>query len=439
MATYRYLFADALTDQVIAELQLTGVTYGQELNTAGSFSGHILISDQRESIFDIDFATTPGRRALYVERDGTIVWGGLIWSRTYDSQTQTLGLTGREFESWLENRVVQSNTTPYGQLTYSGDTDVFDVIRSIYSYLVARYPPYSSLNIGISSNLLGRPVGISAGMTWLGSWFSGFNYSVGDAVSYGGQAWVANTANTNETPGTTSAWDALPDFQVLDSEFRPFLDVVQQLSRQAGQTGFDFNVDITYDVSGNIVKTLNLEPRRGDVVTIGSSQYSAVLDFPGNVVFYSWPEDGNSIVTEGFGVGNGSGDGGIWYGNDYLTTVANLDTLATSQLLDGYPLLQKVYSASNEHNPFIVGDLTEAFVNAKQFPVTVATIVWDQVAQPPIGYFKVGDEFRISIVDSRFPNGLDTVMRLTKYEVQAGEDGPERITGSFINPATMGF
>jgi hypothetical protein len=42
--TYRYLLADLVTNEIIAELPLTGVSFTQQLNQAGTFQGHLLLS-----------------------------------------------------------------------------------------------------------------------------------------------------------------------------------------------------------------------------------------------------------------------------------------------------------------------------------------------------------------------------------------------------------
>ena len=104
MSEYRYLFADLLTNQIQAELPLSGVTFGQELNTAGSFSGKVLVSGLNSINYDVQDYTIPGRTAIYVDRDGSIVWGGVLWSRSYDSTTQSVTFSGREFESYFERR-----------------------------------------------------------------------------------------------------------------------------------------------------------------------------------------------------------------------------------------------------------------------------------------------------------------------------------------------
>ena len=110
MATqYRYLFADLLTNDILAELPLTGVTFTQVLNSPGSLNARLLISDVREDQYDIEGSTIPARTAIYVDRDGVLVWGGIIWLRRYNSETQTIDITAREFLSYLESRRVATS------------------------------------------------------------------------------------------------------------------------------------------------------------------------------------------------------------------------------------------------------------------------------------------------------------------------------------------
>ena len=56
--TYRYLLADLLTNDIIAELPLTGVAFTEQLNQAGSFSGHILLSGINTTSFNVTAATS---------------------------------------------------------------------------------------------------------------------------------------------------------------------------------------------------------------------------------------------------------------------------------------------------------------------------------------------------------------------------------------------
>ena len=119
MANYRYLFADLLTNTILAELPLTAVNFTQQLNTAGTFTGELLISGVNTQNLNVASATIPARTAVYVDRDGVLVWGGVLWAREYNSKSQRIKLTAREFESYFERRRITSDTvfTSTDQLT----------------------------------------------------------------------------------------------------------------------------------------------------------------------------------------------------------------------------------------------------------------------------------------------------------------------------------
>ncbi len=51
--TYRYLFADLLTNDILAELPLTGVSFTQQLNQAGALQGHLLLSGMATAQFNV--------------------------------------------------------------------------------------------------------------------------------------------------------------------------------------------------------------------------------------------------------------------------------------------------------------------------------------------------------------------------------------------------
>ena len=363
MAFYRYLFCDLVTNAVKAELPLTSVTYGQELNAAGSFSGHILLSDLRQNGYDIDAATTPSRTAVYVDRDGTIVWGGIIWSRTYDSDSQRLTVAGREFESYFEHRRITTNyIAPAGR-------DQFTVVQDLFNAAQAA----TGGNIGVV------------------------------------------------VPSITSGQTLASVLPIFAYEKRPVLDVCRELSRQASPYGFDFAIDCAYDTSGNIVKTLNLSyPRRGKVY-VANSTNSPMIEMPGNMVSYSLPEDGNSVVNKMYGIGAGSNEG------QYQSTYTDSGAIAA-----GYALLEGTTSLSQILNPTIVDSMTQAAQIAKATPVQVLNVVWDGYTDPTPGNFGTGDDFRIRITDARFSSTNNIVRRLAKFDVDAGESGPERISASFV-------
>jgi hypothetical protein len=100
MSTYRYLFADLLTNTVTAEYPLYGVWCTKKLSGSGNVTFSIKLGSIQYPTQDILENTTPGKTAFYIERDGVIIWGGIVWTRTYQAASKSLSFTGQTFESY---------------------------------------------------------------------------------------------------------------------------------------------------------------------------------------------------------------------------------------------------------------------------------------------------------------------------------------------------
>jgi hypothetical protein len=264
--TYRYLFADLVTNQILAELPLTGVTYNQQLNTAGSFQGHLLLSGVNATGLNISAATIPSKTAVYVDRNGVLVWGGVIWSREYKSSNQTLSITAREFISYFERRRI-SNTTVFNSV------DQLQIAQTLISN--AQGVPYG--NIGILYN---------------------------------------------QDSSSTSTSGVLISRTYYNYEIKPVFVAVQDLSKQTN--GFDFGVSVYYDGSGNPSRSFNTYyPRRGTIYS-SSNPSAPVFEFPaGNIAEYTYPEDGIAAANTIYALGAGSNEGkliAISQNASYLTT-----------------------------------------------------------------------------------------------------------------------
>ena len=100
---YRYFTVDLLSNALLAEIPFKGVSYERALKSAGSFSGTVPVISTTSSM-DLYESTMPGKTALYITRDGACVWGGIIWSRSYDVVSRVLSVSGSEFTSYLYHR-----------------------------------------------------------------------------------------------------------------------------------------------------------------------------------------------------------------------------------------------------------------------------------------------------------------------------------------------
>lgn len=246
--TYRYLFADLLTNEIIAELPLTGVSFTQQLNQAGTLQGHLLLSGMTTAQFNVNASTIPARTAIYVDRNNELIWGGVIWGRTYNSSDQTLNLVAREFESYFERR----------RITTTQDFSNIDQLV-IARTLLTTAQSASSGDIGVI----------------VGSETSG--------------VLLSRTYYSYELKGVYNA--------------------IQDLSR--GDDGFDFNIQVSYDpITNEPLKTLVLGYPRTGTVYSPTDPEAFVFEFPaGNIVDYEYPEDGAIAANTVYALGAGSNEG----------------------------------------------------------------------------------------------------------------------------------
>lgn len=355
--TYRYLFADLLTNEIIAELPLTAVSFTQQLNQAGTFTGRLLISGINTAQYNMEAATQPARNAIYVDRNGVLVWGGVIWNRVYSSAEQTITITAREFESYFEHRLII-------QTTSFTNADQLLVARTLINNAQAQ--PYG--NIGVQ-------VGTETSGVLINRTFYGYELK--------------------------NVWQAIKD-----------------LSNQTN--GFDFNIKVEYDpVTNDPIKTLVLGyPRTGDIDSGVGDLSTPVFMFPaGNIVEYEYPEDGAIIGNSLYVIGAGSNEGKL---QSYAQN--------TAKLTSGWPLLENSTNYSDITDQTILNRLATAQVAVLSEPPPIINIVVPAYENPVFGTYSIGDDARLIIKDPRFPNGLDVVYRIVGFNVQPGENGPERVT-----------
>jgi len=249
MATtyYRYLFADVLTNQIIAELPITNVNFTQQLNAAGTFTGDLLLSGVDSARLNVLASTIPGRCAVYVDRSGILVWGGIVWAREYDSANQHLKITAREFESYFERRRI-TTTQAYSNV------DQLTIAQQLIQN--AQAVPYGNIGVIIPSNTSG----VVVSQTY---------------YSY---------------------------------EFKTYFNALLDLAKN--NNGFDFNIKVAYDGDGNPTKTLQLGyPRLGNTYSALSASVPTFILPAGNIVQYNYKEDGTKAVNTVYATGAGSNEG----------------------------------------------------------------------------------------------------------------------------------
>ena len=103
--SYKYILTNLLTNKVIAEVPFVDVTYGRAIKSAGSFSGTIPVTTET-SYLNLYDTTMPAKTGLYVMRNDSCMWGGIIWSRSYNAKERKLSVSGLEFTSYFAHRKI---------------------------------------------------------------------------------------------------------------------------------------------------------------------------------------------------------------------------------------------------------------------------------------------------------------------------------------------
>jgi hypothetical protein len=118
---YRYFAVDLMSNELLAEIPFTDVSYSRSIREAGTFSGSISITEATLNL-SLYENTLPGKTAVYVTRNGICVWGGIIWTRSYDIVGKTLAVNASEFTSYLYKRIMWKTWTNAYQasITVSG-------------------------------------------------------------------------------------------------------------------------------------------------------------------------------------------------------------------------------------------------------------------------------------------------------------------------------
>jgi len=102
----RYVFIDALSGTIIEEIPLRSVTINQTLS-----------GGELRATFDLDIsglsndqlvsATIPGKCLVVAETDSVVIWGGLVWTRTYQSQAKVVQLYAKTLDQYATKRVIE--------------------------------------------------------------------------------------------------------------------------------------------------------------------------------------------------------------------------------------------------------------------------------------------------------------------------------------------
>jgi hypothetical protein len=251
---FSYVAWDLLAVAPLDTLPYQNVTFGQTQNQPGAFAGALPLASPVVQAMNWNQSTLPSKTALFVDFSGTLVWGGIIWTRTYQKSdpTRSLKVGAMTFGSYFQSRLQAADYSN----TWSAGADPMSVIQRVLSDAQAKGTVFGGITLVLN------PVGGEGGPLVVPSY-----------------------------PATA--------LQTIDS-------IISTLSQMGFQFGPDYSFDVAYlPGTQTPAVTLNLwYPRQGR--TYGQSQ---LVVLGADCVDYTYPEDGTqqaTSVTE-----TGSGTGGI--------------------------------------------------------------------------------------------------------------------------------
>ena len=341
---------------IIAELPFTGVNFTQQLNSVGTFQGEVLLSGLNSTNLNVYNGTIPGK---------TILW--ILYSDPVTSQTKPIWsgvIWNREYDS--ENQILhitaQEMMSLYQRRRISDD--------KVYA---SKDPTY------IAYNLL--------------------QYT--EAKSYGKTGLTYNSATSGlSTNKTYNAYEYKSVYQAI---------------KDLAQNFFDFSIQ-PYILSDALKNQFTIGIPLGTVYS-SSSLTATVLQFPGNIVSYRFPEDGQSAANRLYGLGYGA--------NGSKLTATAVDS---NKYTDGFPLLEDSANYIDIGDIDLLKSVTLGQLNAVSYPPTTVEVIIPTYVDPYFGTYSIGDEVRLDIVDDYFPAGVSLVLRIVAMSVNPGENGPSRVT-----------
>lgn len=242
--TYTYLIADLRSGTILDELPLTGVSFDKKLNDAGTLRGQLRVDDPEMRLREPRVLTEPGRTAIYVDRDGDLLWGGVIWTSRYSSAKGTLELGASDFLSYFDHRLVLDPADLTKAVTFT-DADQLDVADRL---------------IGLAQSHVDGDLGV-----------------------------VLTGAGTSGVRRTIS---------YAPAEAKSVAEVLRDLA--GADNGFDFTFDVRYDGSGAIERFLRLGYPR-----LGQPGGPHVWEYGANLLDFGWPSDAASMATRMLGTSSG--------------------------------------------------------------------------------------------------------------------------------------
>jgi len=377
---YTYEVGDLRTGVVLGDLPLTGVKYTKRLNDSGTLTGSFQIESRnagRRQVEDAYDWTTPARRTITAYRDDQPMWGGIIWTSSYDSSNGAVSIGCGDYWSYFDHRMVL---------------------------------PVLALVAGSGSNLVAPSSTYVANLTTV---YTGVDQSdIARALVTQAQAHTGgNLGILMDTTDSGTLRDRTYEGHQLDTVG----DVLRQL---AGVIG---GPDVMFDVVGLDAQSRPVRRMLLGHPTLGAVASTHVFEYEANLVSYQWPRDGTGMVTRQFATGDGTA-------LDMPIAVSE-DTTAYTAEGGGWPLLETEQQHSGVTTITTLQEHADGEQDVRRRPVALPKLTVRGDMSPRVGEWAVGDDAIVVITDDWFRIGVEAPVRIVGADVSPGstEDGTELV------------
>lgn len=372
---FRYFAYDLNTNTRICEVPARDVDFDTRYNDAGAYTGTLDlqapgVANQVSNL--LGYNGIPFK--LYADRDGTIVWGGIVWTGDYSKSEGVLPIGGREFLSYFQQR---TQAKQYSLLEYPSGLDPAALAAMVVNdaQSVALCGPGASIGlqvVGGSSTLAPIVPG----------------YPLAQAVTV---ATILSDLNALQAPGVG---------------------------------GIDISITSQWDANGNPVDTLRIwSPRVGR--SAGST--GLVLDLS-SALDYTWPTDASRMATNLNVTGAGTGSA--------LLSAPVVSPLTPVGGLGQSPRLDRLFSYPSVQSQSQLSQMANGVAQQYGAPVATPTVtVPTALAGQPLGSWITGDDFLLQTAgDERFPTGLSQYWRCVQTSVKVPSEGVATAVLTFNAP-----
>jgi hypothetical protein len=369
---YRYYLAWTISGDLALELPFSGVSWSRQIRRAGSFTGNVYFETD-DLLSEAFWGTMPGKMSLYVTRNGTPVWGGLVAKRGYDASSRVLQVEAVGFESYLYRRHIWHDTVQANSI------DQYQVVRNLVALMQT---DFSAVDVP-ADQATPFPDNANLGIT-------------------------VDPANSGKTQDTQT-W--------LGYELKSFGDAIEDFSDNLH--GFEYNIEVGFDeLNQKFTKRLVFRDTPPSQLPVGE-EYAGerpgldenFFEFPGSVISLSYDDSIDDAGTRQWVTGKQPEPVGeveqptaraAWENGPYLAT--------------NWPLFELVESsAHSDVSAQATLDKYAATYGGRAKPPSPAwTVTVNGSLNPSVGTYAPGDWCRLVVTDPFLSQAITSDGEVTK-------------------------